>query len=98
MTICRYFGGDSDATWDAVRATLDAAWGFPDERTTSCALPASQVPHDAQGRPLIGVPAEWCEWPDVAALLPGLLASGQATEITEEQHRTSWVRPDDLIP
>lgn len=98
MTPLRFFVTETDAVWDGVRATLDAAWGWPDDRTVTCAPPASALTHDEQGRPLIAAKVEWCEWPDVAALLPDLLSSGLATEITEEQHREMLGPGDGIRP
>jgi hypothetical protein len=98
MIPCRYFVAASDADWDQTVAALDAAWGFPDQYTTTCAPPASELPHDSAGRPLVCVDAEFCEWPDVAAMLPQLIASGQAAEITEQQYRQGIVPRDNLRP
>jgi hypothetical protein len=94
----RYFVAASDAVWEQVRATLDAAWGYPNEHTVTCAPPASELAHDALGRPLLGVDAPFCEFEDVAALLPSLIASGVVQEITETQYREMTVPRDNSRP
>jgi len=81
--IQRYFRSDA-GTYEAVRQSLNAAWGFPNAGTVSCILPANDptAPIDGQGRIHLAVTDEWCQWDEVAAVLPGLLASGAVEEIT----------------
>jgi hypothetical protein len=82
----RYFAADT-AVYEQVRLHLNAAWGLPNERgTATCFLPASDAYSDEQGRALLGVPADWCEWPAVAAVLPGLLTDGVIEEIDGETY------------
>lgn len=83
----RYFRSD-EATYEQVRVHLNAAWGLPTPGTTNCVLPAADpaAPRDNQNRVYLAVHAEWCEWPAVAALLPGLLASGAVEEVAREDY------------
>jgi hypothetical protein len=82
----RYFAADP-AVYEQVRIQLNAAWGLPNERgTATCFLPASNAYADEQGRALLCVLAEWCEWPAVAAVLPGLLEDGVIEEIDGETY------------
>lgn len=78
----RYFRSDA-TTYDGMRLHLNAAWGLPTPGTANCILPADDqtAPRDAQGRVYLAVHADWCEWPDVAAVLPDLLDSGAVEEI-----------------
>lgn len=90
----RYFRSD-EATYESVRLALDAAWGHgPGTGTTTCYEPAATAPRDAQGRVLLAVLAEFCEYEAVAAMLPGLLASGAVEEIDQATYRDSAVLPD----
>lgn len=83
----RYFRS-SAAVYEGVRQQLDAAWGFPNPGTTGAFLPAADpcVPRDAAGRVYLAVHAEWCEWPDVSSVLPGLLASGAVEEVDRDAY------------
>lgn len=85
----RFFRGDP-AVYEQVRLALDAAWGHaPGTGTTTCYEPAATAPHDADGRVLLAVRAEFCEYVAVAAMLPELLASGAVEEIDEETYWAS---------
>lgn len=94
----RFFVAASDAICEQVRGTLDAAWGHPNDQAETCFLPASKLPHDASGRPLLAVDAPFCEYEAVQAMLPQLLASGAVQELTRSQYKTAAVRPDNLRP
>lgn len=82
----RYFRSDA-ATYETARATLDAAWGFPSDIAETCITPEPLAPHDVQGRVLLAVNDEFCAYEAVADLLPGLLASGAAEEISEGEYQ-----------
>lgn len=82
----RYFAA-APAVYEQVRHGLNAAWGLPNDRgTATCFLPASSAYSDDQGRALLCVRAEWCEWPAVVAVLPDLLANGTIEEIDGETY------------
>jgi len=82
MIAHRYFRA-SPEVYEQMRATLDAAWGLPnDKATTTCMAPLSTAPRHASGDVVVGVLPEWCEWEPAVTLLPQLLASGAVTEIT----------------
>jgi hypothetical protein len=85
--IQRYFRSDV-GTYEVVRNSLNAAWGFPDAGTQSCILAADDptAPIDQASRIYLAVTDEWCQWDEVAAVLPGLLASGAVEEVTREQY------------
>lgn len=79
----RFFKSDA-TTYEQIRLGLDAAWGHgPGTGTVTCFQPSATAPRDADGLVVLAVRAEFCEYEAVAALLPGLLASGQVAEITE---------------
>jgi len=88
----RYFRSD-EATYEAVRAQLDTAWGHPNAFAATCIEPAATAPHDASSMVVLAVNEEFCGYPAVAAVLPGLLASGAVQEITADEYRAS-VAPD----
>lgn len=81
MTEQRYFRA-VEQVYEQVRASLDAAWGHPGPVAETCFEPAATAPRDAEGRVLLAVNAEFCEYEAVAALLPGLLASDAVEEIS----------------
>ncbi|MFM8735389.1 MAG: hypothetical protein ACKOC8_09365 [Pirellulales bacterium] len=89
----RFFRG-SPAIYEQVRQSLDSAWGNPSENgTVTCIEPEATAPHDNQGRVLLGVNNEFCEFPAVAEILPQLLASGAVEEISEATYRASLPQP-----
>jgi hypothetical protein len=85
----RCFRTADAALYDQVRLTLDAAWGHPtaDGRTVTCIEPAATQLRDTDGRLLLSVRSEWCEYEAVASMLPQLLASGVVEEITPQEYR-----------
>lgn len=85
------FFRSTDAVYEQVRATLDAAWGHPtaDGRTITCIQPAATAPHDEKGRVVLAVNDEFCEYPVAVDMLPQLLASGQVNEITQAEYRAA---------
>ena len=82
----RFFVAANNAVCEQIRTTLNAAWGLPNEDTQTCFLPAAQLPHDQQGRPMLAVDAPFCDLPAVADVLPGAINSGAVWEITREQY------------
>lgn len=85
----RYFRS-TDAVYEQVRLSLDAAWGHgPTSGTLTCFEPAATAPHDPQGRVLLAVLPEFCDYEAVASMLPQLLASGAVEEIDEATYRAS---------
>lgn len=89
MSSQRYFRSDV-AIYEAIRLQLDAAWGHgPETGTLTCYEPAATAPHDPQGRVLLAVQPEFCEYEAVASMLPQLLASGAVEEIDEATYRAS---------
>lgn len=89
----RFFVAASDAACEQVRGALNAAWGLPDGKTETCFLPASKLPHDAQGRPMLAVDAPFCDLPAVADVLPGVIDSGAVWEITRQQYDAALPPP-----
>jgi hypothetical protein len=89
----RYFRA-SEQVYEAARGQLDAKWGHaPGTGTDTCYEPAATAPHDTEGRVLLAVRAEFCEYPAVASLLPSLLAGGMVEEISESEYRASLPQP-----
>lgn len=93
MTSQRYFRSDA-ATYEDIRLGLDAQWGHaPDTGTRSCFEPAETAPRDAEGRLLLAVLADFCEYEAVAAVLPDLLASGVVEEIDAATYTAAVNQP-----
>jgi hypothetical protein len=87
--IQRYFRS-TVAVYESIRAGLDLSFGHPSDDTATCIEPAETGVKDQYGRMLFAADAAWCEWQQVAALLPGLLASGQVEEIDEATYQGAW--------
>jgi hypothetical protein len=90
----RFFRSASDAAYEQARMTLDASWGLPNDRgTATCIEPAATAPRDSQGRIVLAVDDAFCEYPEAAALLPQLLASGAAVEIGMAEYvaAVNWI-------
>jgi hypothetical protein len=77
----RFFRTASEQVYEQTRVTLDAAWGFPDAHTRSCYSPATEAVRDGQGRFLLAVDDEFCEYSVAVDLLPQLLVAGMVGEI-----------------
>jgi hypothetical protein len=78
----RYFRAATAAVYEAIRAELDAAYGYPSGGTVTAITPAASAPVDAAGRVYLMSSQAECEYPAVAERLPGLLASGAVEEVT----------------
>jgi hypothetical protein len=78
----RFFTTD-DATYEAMRSAVDAAWGYPTAETLTCVPPASEQWHDASGRVVIALTLEWLSWEPVPSMIAGALAAGVVSEIDE---------------
>jgi hypothetical protein len=64
--------------------------------TATCIEPAATAPQDTEGRILLAVQGWFCEFAEVASLLPQLLASGAVEEITEADYQAAIQTPDPL--
>lgn len=85
----RYFRCDAgDASYEQARLALDAAWGHPDEsrRIRSCISPADVAPRDADGRIVLAVRPEFCDYPAAASMIAMMLGSGAASEINAAEY------------
>jgi hypothetical protein len=70
--------------YTGVCSQLDAAYGYPNAETkTERALPLpEELPADAQGRVYLAISQEYCDYILPSEMLPQLLASGAAEEVT----------------
>lgn len=84
----------SPEVYEAMRAQVDASWGYPTEHTQTSIPPAAEQNKDSDGDCIIGVKSEWCEWEPVATLLPQMIAAGQIEEITEVEYWAALPQPD----
>jgi hypothetical protein len=92
----RYFRNlVEDAAYEQARLALDAAWGHPNAatKTVTCIDPAIVAPRDQQGRIVLAVDDEFCEYPAAAQMLSYMLGSGAAEEISESSYRDAVYRP-----
>lgn len=91
----RYFRAESAEVYEAVRANLDDAYGYPSEatKTLTAICPASDAPTDSSGRVYMIASEVECEFPAVASLLPQLLGSGLAEEVDSEQFAEAFPSP-----
>lgn len=89
----RFFCITTDAAYEQARATLDAAWGHPNADTATCVEPAATAPHDADGRVLLAVLSEFCQYAPADQLLPQLVASGVVDEIDAATYESTIARP-----
>lgn len=87
----RFFRTADDAMYESVRLALDAAWGHPtpDGQTVTCIDPAAVAPRDSQGRILLAVSKQFCQYEAAAEMLPQLLASGAIEEISADEYQPS---------
>lgn len=90
----RYFRSDA-ATYESVRAQLDAAYGYPNAQTkTETAIPpAAKLPSDSRGRVYLVISEYYCNFILPAELLPQLIASGSVEELTATQYRSVFPSP-----
>lgn len=91
----RYFRAANVTVYEAVRADLDAVWGYPnqDTKTETSITPGHDAPTDNAGRAyLIASPAE-CDYPAIAERLPTLLESGMVAEVTAAEFAAQFPPP-----
>ena len=77
-----YFAAFPDK-YEQIRASLDAAFGLPNDETDTAIPPASELPVDADGRVCVSAEDRLCTL--AGPLVTDRLASGEAREITEEE-------------
>ncbi len=88
----RFFRTADSVLYESMRQHLDAAWGL-DEHGCTCVTPADAAPRDAASRIVLAVNAEFCDYAEVATVLPGLLASGAVEEIDEATYMATVAYP-----
>ena len=67
--------------YESARAALDLAFGLPNGKAETCLPPAADAPQH-HGACVIPLRGEWAQWPEVAAMLEQMTASGAVTEIS----------------
>jgi len=91
----RFFATPSADLYEQTRLSLDSAWGLPNDKgTVTCINPEAVAPRDIQGRVLLAVADEWCDWEPAATILPQLLASGAVVEIDRAAYHAAITDPD----
>lgn len=91
MAEYRFFRA-TPANYDAVRLSLDAAWGLPANGQETCIPPAS-ICCRTDGYCYLAARRDWCEYEAVSASLPTLLASGTVTELSEPEFLAGHALP-----
>ena len=82
----RYFHVDPTA-YEKARLAIDARLGYaPGRGTVTSVSPAAVAPRSAAGRVLVAVWDRFTANETVAAILPNMLASGTAVEITRAEY------------
>jgi hypothetical protein len=89
MTVASRYFRSSPQVYESMRQQLDAAFGYPNEHTQTVWAPVGAAVMDTEGRCLLAVRSESCDRPQVAALLPGLIASGVVEEIDAETYQAA---------
>jgi hypothetical protein len=92
----RYYRCEAgDEAYEQARLALDAAWHHPntDTKTMTCIDPASVAPRDAQGRIVLAVNDEFCQYPAAQQMLAYMTEQGAVTEITEAEYRAAVESP-----
>lgn len=92
----RYYRCEAgDEAYEQARLALDAAWGLPntDTKTMTCIEPAAVAPRNAQGRIVLAVNDEFCEYPAAQQMLASMTGQGAVTEITEADYRAAVESP-----
>jgi hypothetical protein len=85
LGVMRYFAA-MPQVYEAARLAIDEAWGLPAHGQRTCFTPAAEASDIAgDGRVLLAVDSQFCEYEFVAEMLPQLLASGQVAELTHGQ-------------
>lgn len=75
----------SPELYEAARAAVDTVRGYPSGRADTAFPPIAQAVIDSEGRALLAVDIATLSEPEIAAILPGLLASG-VEEITRADY------------
>jgi len=91
----RYFRTATAVTYEAIRAQFDAAYGYPnpETKTLTAIPPAGEAPTDTSARVYLVASQAECEYPAVAAMLPTLLSSGAAEEVTAAEYAEQFPSP-----
>jgi hypothetical protein len=78
----------SPEVYESVRAAIDAEWGLPANGQETAFAPLATAPQSG-GMAYLAVYQSFCEYDAVAAMLPGLLASGAVEEIDAATYQAS---------
>ena len=93
LGVIRYFAA-MPQVYEAARLAIDEAWGLPAHGQRSCFTPAAEASDVASdGRVLLAVNSQFCDYEFVAQMLPQLLASGAVEEISEAEYMDAPTLP-----
>jgi hypothetical protein len=77
----RVFRAINAAAYEAIRAELDRAYGYPSAGAVTAICPAATAPVDSLGQVYLMASVAECNYPVVASLLPLLVATGSVEEV-----------------
>ena len=75
--------------YEAVRARLDAALGFPSARAVTSIEPAATAPRDTSGMVIVAVHEESLSVQAIAGILADVIGSRVAVEITPDDYASA---------
>ena len=84
----RYFV-TTDEVYEAMRFAVDRAWKYPTiVGTQTCVEPASERPHDSNGRVLKPLMVLWLEWEPVKTMIRDAIEAGFVLEVDEQTYNS----------
>lgn len=89
----RYFNVNASA-YEQTRLAMDAAWPFPEGETSI--EPLATAPKDTNGNALVAIRSVHCGMEPFQSAIASLLASGDATEITQADYEAAL--PQEEMP
>ena len=89
----RVFRANNATVYEAIRAELDVAYGYPSAGAATSICPAATSPVDSSGRVYLMASHAECDYPIVAALLPAVLATGSVSEVAKSDWDALFTNP-----
>ena len=86
------------ATYERLRARLDAALRLPSTAAETAVSPAEQSIRDSAGNVYVSTWAAFVERQTVAPIVAEALASGEVTEVTADEYDAVYVRMAPGVP
>jgi hypothetical protein len=77
----RFFRAINAVAYEAIRAEIDRAYGYPSAGASTSICPAAAAPVDLFGQVYLMASVAECKYPVIASLLPSFLATGSVEEV-----------------